>query len=144
MYGFNDSVEVEKLDFTHTIFKNSEEFTSAPTENTFYQYTYIDDSGKEATESGYQHYTDAQDFIYYMVMLPSSLVVGENVKVQAWSPARNAWMDTSTTLESDLEVISAKFAEDGLDMPEIPDGYTMWLDFSNVNPGNKVRYIIIE
>lgn len=144
LYQFNDSIETEKIEFTLTDFKTAEEYASAPEETTFYQYTYTNDDGQQVTESGYQHCTAAQDFIYYMIMLPSSLVIGENVKVQAWSPSRNMWMDTLTTFEGDPEVIAANFAEVDLKMPEIPEGYTMWVDFSDVNPGNKVRYIIIE
>lgn len=144
LYQFNDSLEVEHIEYTRTIFETAEEYAAAPTESTFYQYTYTNNEGEEVTESGYQHYTLAQDFIYYMVMLPSTLIIGENVKVQAWSPSKNMWMDSITVLESDLEVIAANFADAGLEMPAIPDGYTMWVDFSNTNPGNKVRYIIIE
>ena len=145
LYQFNDSIETEKIEFTLTEFNTAEEYAGAPDKTTFYQYTYTNDEGKKVTESGYQHYTLAQDFIWYMVMLPSSLVIGENVKVQAWADEpRNMWVDTITTLESDLDVIAANFAEVGLELPEIPEGYTMWVDFSNTNPGNIVRYIIIE
>lgn len=145
LYQFDDSIEIEKLEFTLTEFNTAEEYAGAPDKTTFYQYTYTNDEGKKVTESGYQHYTLAQDFIWYMVMLPSSLVIGENVKVQAWADEpRNMWVDTITTLESDLDVIAANFAEVGLELPEIPEGYTMWVDFSNTNPGNIVRYIIIE
>jgi hypothetical protein len=144
LYQFNDYIEVEKVDYTSTIFDTAEEYARAPEETTFYQYTYIDDAGKKVTESGYQHYTLAQDFIYYMVMLPSSLIIGENVKIQAWSPSRNMWMDVTPALEGNPEVIATNFADAGLDMPAIPEGYTMWVDFNDVNPGNKVRYIIIE
>lgn len=144
LYQFNDNIEVEYVGYSCTTFATRDEYASAPTESTFYQYTYINDEGKEITESGYQHHTRAQDFIYYMVMLPSSLIIGENVKVQAWSPSKNMWMDTTTVLEGDQTVIATNFADVGLEMPEVPDGYTMWVDFSDVNPGNKVRYIIIE
>jgi hypothetical protein len=29
-------------------------------------------------------------------------------------------------------------------MPELPEGYNLWVDFSQTNPGEKLRYIIIE
>ena len=145
LYQFNDSVETEKIEFELTEFNTAEEYTAAPDKTTFYQYTYTNDEGKKVTESGYQHYTLAQDFIWYMIMLPSSLVIGENVKVQAWADEpRNMWVDTITTLESNLDVIAANFVDADMELPEIPEGYTMWVDFSNTNPGNIVRYIIIE
>ena len=145
MYHFNDDLKVEKIEYSNTIFKSEDEYNNEPTESTFYQYTYTDENGKEVTEYGYQHYNLGCDYIYYMIMLPSSLVIGDNVKVKTWRESgEGKWHDDAREFECDSEVIATKFAEDGLEMPEIPDGYTMWVDFNDINTGAQFRYIITE
>lgn len=112
----------------------------APTESGFYQIY----NGSEVVESGYQHITEGNN-MYYSIALPSELVINENVKIQSWSDARNQWMDaTLGEFIGDQEEIASRFAEEDLAMPELPEGYNLWVDFSQTNPGEKLRYIIIE
>ena len=142
LYQLDSSCEVIEVAYTEITFKDAQSHLSVPEKTVFYLADYIND-GQHITEAGYQHITEEQPEMYYAVLLPSYLVIGENVKIQSWSSARNQWMDAELSeLTADMSVIAAQFESDGLTVPEIPDGYSLWVDFSGTNPGNKLRYII--
>lgn len=145
LYQLNSSGEREDITHVEVTFEDEQTHLSAPEETVFYQANYTNEQGEVITEAGYQHVTEEQPEMYYTIMLPNYLVVGENVKIQSWSAARNMWMDAELTgLTNDLDTITTQFESDGLTMPEIPEGYAFWVDFDQTNPGNKLRYIIID
>jgi hypothetical protein len=95
-------------------------------------------------ESGYEHHTEPQE-MYYMIALPSQLILGENVIVKGWDEGLSSWNDINISIfTSDYLEIGSALVEAALEAPEVPDGYTLWADLNDINPGKKYRFIIIE
>ncbi len=113
----------------------------APVESGFYEVT---DTSGNITEYGYQHVTEPQN-MFYTIALPSSVIIGENADLQTWSVMSEAWTDyDSTTLVNDFDEIIAAFEDNGLATPSVVDGYTLWADLNETNPGRKYRIVINE
>ena len=100
-------------------------------------------SNSVIVESGYEHYTDEQSNMYYMIALPKELILGENVVVKSWSGA--VWNSVETSsFTSGAAAIQAALAKDGvtLDYSNLPEDYTLWAILDTNNPGMKYRFII--
>lgn len=139
MYHLDEDGNLVEVPYNLLTF-DTESIKNAPEESGFYQVY----DGDEIVESGYQHLTDGNS-MYYSIAIPSELVINENVKIQTWSEARKQWMDAELgEFIGNQEEIESRFAEEDLAMPELPEGYNLWVDFSQTNPGEKLRYIIIE
>ena len=137
----NSELELEEVSFTYKTFTDAT-YNAEPVAGDTAFYQKLGASGN-IVESGYQHCTEMQD-MYYLVMLPEELVVGENVKIQTWSKLENCWKDVTSTLINDYNIIVEAFAEVGLEAPQKYEGYTLWVDLTDVDPGTNYRYIIIE
>lgn len=108
----------------------------------FYQIT--DESGN-VIESGYENFVPGNDSMFYVVALPSNMIIDENVEVWAWSGLESKWRHyTDHGLTSDLGIISAAFEENGLEVPACPEGYTLWANIDDIDTGADFRFKIIE
>ena len=138
LYVLNEAGELVEESYK---FKTFDEATanSAPVETCFYVINNPD--GKP--EYGYQHITETKE-MYYIVALPTELVLGETAKLMTWDAAGGAWTDVdASTLTNNYEVISGALAEVDLVLPTL-EGYTFWADLNTVDPGARYRFIITE
>lgn len=108
----------------------------------FYQ---IKDESGSVTESGYENFVPGNDSMFYVVALPSNMIIDENVEVWAWSGLESKWRHyTDHGLTSDLGIISAAFEENDLEVPACPEGYTLWANIDDIDTGADFRFKIIE
>jgi hypothetical protein len=119
----------------------------APEQACFYQI--ID--GNTVLESGYQQFASYENELFYMIALPDIVkMTSADVQVSAkiWDAGASEWVDTAPDLAlqltCDFDEIQAVFAEAGLEVPEVPVGYTLWVNLSEVNNGEKIRFAIME
>ena len=124
-----------------------EKASTVPDQAGFYQIT----DGGNVIESGYQQFTSYENEMFYMVALPDLIKFNSDtmqVSVQIWDNGNKKWVattpDLTTQLTCDLEAIQAVFDECGIQLPEVIDGYTLWVNLENTNNGEKFRYIIKE
>lgn len=142
MYQVNELSESIEIPYSYVTYTD-ENYADAPTNDCFYQYT----NSSGITESGYQHVSDENDSMYYLIALPQGVNFNENVSVKVWDETSNTWADVTDTLEmsSDLQFIEESLVEADISMPTIPEGYTLWIDSSlNTCTGSDYRFIINE
>jgi hypothetical protein len=101
------------------------------------------DTNGDMIESGYQHCTEMQE-MYYVVALPEELIINQNVTLQTWSGVEKCWKSVTSNLTSNFSEIKQAFADVGLELADPPQGYTIWADLSDVDPGTNYRFIITE
>ena len=99
-------------------------------------------------EAGYQHYSTAKD-PYYIVALPDMLDVSEsgNTEMHSWNTMvqPNAWTEVGKyTLTGNQDEIVATYNADGYTPPVAADGYRLWADLSQSDPGTLTRFVIKE
>jgi hypothetical protein len=137
LYQATDSGSLQKVAYNYVTY-TPEEAQSPITATSFYQ---VKDGGV-VVESGYEHFTEPQD-MYYMVALPNTLVLDENVTVMAWDNGLDSWnlVDTSVFTNNYTEICDT-LAEAGFEAPVPPTGYTLWADLSDINSGMQYRFII--
>lgn len=143
MYQVNEAAEVVEIPYNYVTYDNTS-YDAAPDANYFYQK--LDDNG-EVIESGYQHVSDENDSMYYLIALPQGVNFHENVSVKVWDETSNTWADVTDSFEmsSDLQFIEDALVEAELSMPTIPEGYTLWIESSlNTCTGSDYRFIINE
>lgn len=143
MYQVNEAAELIEIPYNYVTYDNTS-YDVAPDVDYFYQK--LDENG-EVIESGYQHVSDENDSMYYLIALPQGVNFNENVSVKVWDETSNAWADVTDTFEmsSDLQFIEDALVEAELSMPAVPEGYTLWIDSSlNTCTGSDYRFIINE
>lgn len=114
----------------------------APIESGFYE---INNTSGDITEYGYQHVTEPQDTMFYVVALPSDVILGVNASLKTWDTMSEQWIDVDeTVLTSDFDEITSVFVDEEIEIPTIPDGYTLWADLSDINAGSIYRIVINE
>ncbi len=106
---------------------------------------YIIVENDEIIEAGYQHHTERKD-PYYIIALPEELEVvpNGNVLLQTWSAIEDRWVTASYVLTSDYSEIVSTYEADGIEPPVAPDGYKLWADLSDSDPGTSYRFVIKE
>lgn len=139
IYEINETGSLNEVPFSYINYDSEGAVEPGPGTG-FYQI--IEKEG--IVESGYEHHTDPQE-MYYMIALPSQLVLGENVEVKGWDEGLSSWNNINTTIfTSDYLEIGSALVDADLAAPEVPDGYTLWADLNDINPGKKYRYTILE
>lgn len=141
MYQINEASETVEIPYDYVTYDDTT-YASQPTADCFYQK--LDTEGK-VVESGYQHVSDENDSMYYIIALPEGVTFNENVSVKVWDETSRTWADVTNTLEmsSDTTLIEEALTEGELSMPVVPDGYVLWIDASlNTCSGSDYRFII--
>lgn len=141
LYQITETGELVELPYVANIYTPSEA-TGLPAElkTGFYQVK----DGDTVIESGYEHYTE-QQAMYYMVALPSEYRFGENIEIKAWDNGLKSWNTVSaSTFTCDYTKIEGALALANIAAPQVPDGYTLWADLSDINSGMQYRFIIIK
>ena len=107
-------------------------------------YTVLDETGK-VEEAGYQHFTVKKE-PWYIVALPDTLNVTPdgNVELQTWNGIENRWTAARYVLTGNYDEIVAAYNDAGITPPVAPDGYRLWADLSDSDPGTSYRFIIKE
>jgi len=143
MYQITDNDEMVEIPWTGVIQYSSAEAATIKDGQTGF-YKVVNESG-EIIEAGYQHYSTAKD-PWYIVALPEVLAVAENgnVLLQTWNPAENKWDKAVYVLTADYEEIVSAYDEAGIKPPVAPEGYRLWADLSESDPGTLYRFIIKE
>lgn len=141
MYQIDENLEVNEIPFTVAEF-TEETATKAPSESTFFKVM----SGDDVIQAGYQHVSEVNDAMYYVILLPNELDFDTNLRIEVWDEGNNTWVATDMEMTSDEQVINEAFAEADLEVPEFDrDRYTLWLDTSlNTCSGADFRFIINE
>jgi len=146
MYQIAAGGQLEEVAFNYKTM-TVEESTKAPDTAGFYQV--ID--GDTVNESGYQQFTSYENELFYMIALPNSLDLNSDklqVSVKIWDNGSKEWKNTSpdfaSQLTCDKDLISETLESCGLDVPTVPNDYTLWVNLDSVNNGEKYRYIIKE
>lgn len=145
LYQANDDGTISKVAYNHLTFDSETVQEELNTISGFYEA--IDETSQEVTEYGYQHITEPQD-MFYMVALPNTLTFGENgnTSLMTWDDMTDSWVETDTfNLTNDYDEVLSVLSDNGIDsVPEVPEGYTLWADLNEINPGRKYRFIIKE
>lgn len=129
-------VPYEYIDFT----ESTAEFE--PNGSGFYE---VKNDNGETIECGYQHVTEPSDDMYYTVMLPSRIILGDSARLETWNAASSIWTEVdSSTLTNNYDVISDAFDEVGLKPPTVLEGYTLWVDLNGADAGAQYRFIVEE
>ena len=141
MYQINENGEVIEITYVYEKFTETEA-ASAPSKDCFYQ---IKD-GEKVVESGYQHISEENDSMYYLVLLPKELDFNTNVSVQYWDNGNNVWKHAVIEMSNDLAFIEEALAEGEMELPVYDsDKYTLWIDASlETCAGTDYRFIINE
>jgi hypothetical protein len=108
----------------------------------FYQIT---DENGNVIESGYENFVPGNDSMFYVVALPSYMIIDQNVEVWAWSGLESKWRHyTDHGLTCDMDIITAAFEDNDIVVPNCPEGYTLWANIDNIDTGADFRFKIIE
>jgi hypothetical protein len=139
LYQIDDTGLLHEVSYKYSVY-TPDDAAKLGSDTSFYQ---IKD-GDTVVESGYEHYTEPQD-MYYIMALPSELILGENVTVKAWDEGLSAWQNiNAAAFTCDYSEIEAALGEADFAAPIVPDGYTLWADLSDINSGMSYRFIINE
>ena len=136
----NSVGELEELNFSQKIF-NEQTYLEPPTQVETIFYKTLDASGN-IIEAGYQHMTELKE-MYYMVALPDYMIIGQNTKIQTWDDLSQCWVDVQVPLTKLPEDIKEAFEAAGFSAPEVPAGYTLWADLTNIDAGMTYRFVLI-
>lgn len=142
MYQVNELGDVIEIPYSYKAFF-ADEYAAEPTQDCFYQ---LKDAEGNITESGYQHMSEENDSMYYVVLLPKDLDFNTNVLVQSWDAILQEWSVDNVVMSNDLAMIEEAFAEAELTLPEYnAEEYTLWIDASlDTCSGIDYRFIIKE
>lgn len=142
MHQVNELGELIEIPYKYKEF-TTDEYATAPTQDCFYQ---LKDAEGNILESGYQHMSEENDSMYYVVLLPKELDFATNVSVQSWDAVQNEWSYDNVSMSSDLALIEEAFSEADLTLPTYDaDKYTLWIDTSlDTCSGIDYRFIIKE
>lgn len=140
MYQINENDEIVEVTFIEPIV-----YDEAADVNDKRTGFYIVVENGETVEAGYQHHTERKD-PYYIIALPEELEVTPdgNVLLQTWSAIEDRWVAASYVLTSDYSEIVATYEADGISPPVAPEGYKLWADLSDSDPGTSYRFVIKE
>ena len=139
----NENDELVEIPFNLITYPADSVATVNDKQNGFYQV--LGTSG-EIIEAGYQYYSTPKE-PWYIIALPEELIVATdgNVVLQAWDTLGNRWnSDATCALTNNYEEIKAAYIEAEIEPPVAPDGYVLWADLSESDPGNMHRFIIKE
>jgi hypothetical protein len=105
----------------------------------------VRNENNEIIEAGYQHYSTAKD-PWYIIALPDSLNVAEdgNVQLRTWDPAESKWANAQYVLTGNYEEIEAAYNDVDIEPPVAPEGYRLWADLTEPDPGTMYRFVIKE
>jgi hypothetical protein len=123
--------ELEQISYTYNEYTHSR----LGKYSGFYQIK--NDSGA-IKESGYEHYTINKNTIY-MIALPETLVLGENVELYTWNGSD--WQVPDLLPTSNINEI-ADVLRIGKDKLIIDDGYTIWAYTNSNDAGLSLRFVI--
>lgn len=142
MYQVDESGELAEVSYKLLNFDTTTAAVAA-TESGFYQ---IKDTAGNVIESGYQHASNPNDSMYYVIVLPKEMDFSTNVSVQSWDALQNEWSSDRVVMSNDLAMIERAFTDAGLTLPEYDtEKYTLWLDASlDTCSGIDYRFIINE
>ena len=142
MYQIDANDLIVEVPFNLITYSSSEALTTNDGQTGFYQV--LNDSGKRI-EAGYQHFTTSKD-PYYIVVLPEALMVTQdgNVELHTWNTMKNEWSTASYVLTNDYAQIVATYRADGINPPNVIEGYQLWADLGMSDPGTSYRFIIKE
>ena len=140
IYQVNAFGELEEVPYAIKTFdENTSAMAPQELETVFYK---VIDTNGDTIEAGYQHMTELKE-MYYMVALPDYMVIGQNTKVQTWDDLSQCWVEVQVPLTKLPENIKEAFESAGLQAPEVPLGYTLWADLSNIDAGMTYRYTLL-
>lgn len=138
MYQVNENSELVEVPYTYATFDNTT-YAEAPVESCFYQKV-VDG---EVVESGYQHVTETNDSMYYVIALPTGMSFEENVDVLVWDSVTESWKAGHIDMSSDMSLIEEAFTDADLSVPVVPEGHTLWIDSSlDTCSGTDFRFVI--
>ena len=142
MHQVNENGEVVEVPYAYTQM-NETTAAEAPTTDCFYQIT---DAEGAIVESGYQHLSEENDSMYYVVALPIGMDFNSNVTVQFWDSGNEKWVDTKLNMSCDPNLINEAFSDADIPVPTIDTTkYTLWIDASlDTCAGTDYRFIINE
>ena len=141
MYQMNNEGEFVEIPYTYIDIAEAD-YNIKSTNSGFYQ---VKDGANNVIESGYQHISDVQDSMFYLIALPEGVDFNKNVTVMTWNDSENKWSPTSLDMSCDPEFINTAFTENDLTPPENIPGYTLWIDATlNTCDGSDFRFIINE
>lgn len=132
--------ELEEVPYVVKTFDENT-YTTAPKELETIFYKVVDTSG-DIIEAGYQHLTISKE-MYYMVALPSYMIIGQNTQTQTWDEITQCWTPVKSQLTELPDDIRDAFMEAGLAVPVVPEGYTLWADLNDLDPGTTYRFVLI-
>ena len=143
LYQINENDEIVEVPYLETLQYNTSNVATTKDGKTGF-YTVLDETG-EITEAGYQHFTTKKD-PWYIVALPEDFDVtpNGNVELQTWSTIDNKWAAARYVLTGNYDEIVAAYNDAGITPPVAPDGYRLWADLSDSDPGTSYRFIIKE
>ena len=139
IYQVNTFGELEEVPHVIKTFDENT-YTLAPEELETVFYKVVDTSG-DIIEAGYQHMTELKE-MYYMVALPDYMIIGQNTKIQTWDDLSQCWVDAQVPLTKLPEDIKEAFEAAGFSAPEVPAGYTLWADLTNIDAGMTYRFVL--
>lgn len=140
IYDIDEEGQLNKVKYNYNAYTSEVAADQLGSSTGFYQIKIKD----VAIESGYEHYTEPQE-MYYMIAIPSMLELGRNVDVFAWDNGLESWNPIdSSAFTHDYSMISSALSDAGIELPEIPNGYTLWADLGDINSGMQYRFVIKE
>lgn len=140
IYQINALGGLEEIPYAIKTF-NETTYTAPPKkfENIFYKVINI---RGDIVEAGYQHLTTSKE-MYYMVALPNYIVIDQNVQIQTWDDLTQCWVAVKSRLTRLSDSINNAFMEAGFAVPTVPEGYTLWADLNDLDPGTIYRFVLI-
>lgn len=143
LYQINENDEIVEVPYIETLQYNASSVATTKDGKTGF-YTVLDATGN-VEEAGYQHFTTKKD-PWYIVALPEDFNVAPdgNVELQTWNGIENRWTAARYVLTGNYDEIVAAYNDAGITPPVAPDGYRLWADLSDSDPGTSYRFIIKE
>lgn len=145
MYQLSADGELTALSYDDIITITNEEASLAeqprPTQSGFYQI--LDENG-DLAESGYQQVEVKIPYVPYMVVLPSTIDVQNQVTIKMYVQLTSEWQITDLALTSDPDKIADICDLEGCLIPEVPQGYTLWVSDKVYSSENVYRFVINE
>ena len=146
MYQLKSDGELEVLSYDEVIKISAEEDAlqeqPKPTQSGFYE---IEGIEGDIVEYGYQHVQVKVPYVPYMIALPDFIDYQNQVTVEMYREMDSTWQVTNLSLTSDADEIADICDLEGCEIPEAPEGYTLWVSNAEIMSSNTVyRFIITE
>lgn len=114
-----------------------------PTQSGFYR---IFDSNNEVIEYGYQQVQVKVPYVPFMIALPEFINYTTDVAVEMYRELDSSWQTTNLVLISDMDEIAMLCDDEDCEIPEVPNGYTLWVskDAKVMSSNTVYRFIITD